>query len=72
MGQEKSSKLSPMGETEGAIKIYMKKNYIQPAAVDLNVTIDNILLETSNCQNSDVSYPEGTGEKRDVWGNIWK
>ena len=76
MGQEKSSKLSSMGETEGAIDIYMKKNYVHPVVVELGIEVENCILNSS--PNLDVSLdfgsdqkPEGVDDRRDVWGNIW-
>ena len=75
MGQEKSSKLSPYwGRRRGPLRI-MKKNYISPLMVEVNVEAEQMLagsMRTSD-KKVDTSTPGGQlgGESRGEWGNLW-
>jgi len=73
VGQKKVLPNSPLlGKTEGAI-IIMKKNYISPLMVEVNVEAQQMLAAS-------ISKGEGTvetsaawsNEQRGEWGNLWK
>ena len=75
MGQEKSSKLSPMGETEGAIK-NMKKNYVSPLATEVTLETTQMLASSLSICDADVNTDENGvqlgGGRRGTWGDVWK
>ena len=64
-----------MGETEGPIIKHMKKNYISPLAVEVNVKAES-MLATSLLLNGekevDTSNGGQLGKENDrQWGNLW-
>ena len=71
MGQIKSSKLSPSGETEGA-NITTMKRYIKPAieVIELNVS-GSILLVLSKTEEEMGGDSALSDEHRSDWDNIW-
>ena len=65
-----------MGETEGASYKNMKKEYISPLVVEVNVEATNMLatsLQLSD-KNIDTSTPGAqlSGGRRGTWGNLWQ
>ena len=63
-----------MGETEGASYKNMKKEYISPLAVEVNVEATNMLA--TSLQLSDKEVDTSTGQlsigRRGTWGNLWE
>ena len=63
-----------MGETEGASYKNMKKLYISPLAVEVNVEATNMLA--ASLQLSDKEIDTSTGQlssgHRGTWGNLWE
>ena len=74
VGQIKSSKLSPIGETEGAT-YNMKKNYVSPLMVEVNVEAEAMLAASLQISDKSVdTSAEGAqlGKENDrQWGNLW-
>ena len=63
-----------MGETEGTSYKNMKKEYISPLAVEVNVEATNMLA--TSLQLSDKEVDTSTGQlsigRRGTWGNLWE
>ena len=65
-----------MGETEGATYTNMKKIYVSPLMVDVNVTAESMLAVSIKIDNEKtVDTSKGgqlSGEHRGEWGDVWK
>ena len=77
MGQKKSSNLSPLwGRRRGPLIRYMKKNYISPLAVEVNVAAENMIATSLKISDKtvDTSAEGGQlgGNRRGEWGNLWQ
>ena len=75
MGQEKSSKLPPYwGRRRGPLRI-MKKNYISPLMVEVNVeAAEQMLAGSMRTSEQTIDTRNGGqlgGESRGEWGNLW-
>ena len=76
MGQKKSSKLSPLwGRRRGPLIRYMKKTYVSPLMVEVNVEAESMLaasLKLDNDKTVDTSNGgQLSGGRRGEWGNLW-
>ena len=65
-----------MGETEGATYTNMKKIYVSPLIVEVNVTAESMLAASIKIDNEKkVDTSKGgqlSGEHRGEWGDVWK
>ena len=65
-----------MGETEGATYTNMKKIYVSPLIVEVNVTAESMLAASIKIDNKNtVDTSKGgqlSGEHRGEWGDVWK
>ena len=64
-----------MGETEGASYKNMKKEYISPLAVEVNVEATNMLaasLQLNGDKEVDTSTGQLSSGHRGQWGNLWQ
>ena len=65
-----------MGETEGATYTNMKKIYVSPLMVEVNVTAESMLAVSIKIDNEKaVDTSKGgqlSGEHRGEWGDVWK
>ena len=65
-----------MGETEGATYTNMKKTYVSPLMVEVNVTAESMLAASIKIDNEKtVDTSKGgqlSGEHRGEWGDVWK
>ena len=66
-----------MGETEGASYKNMKKTYVSPLAVEVNVEATNMLaaslkLDNENTVNTSTPGAQLSGGHRGQWGNLWE
>ena len=65
-----------MGETEGATYTNMKKIYVSPLMVEVNVTAESMLAASIKIDNEKtVDTSKGgqlSGEHRGEWGDVWK
>ena len=63
-----------MEETEGASYKNMKKEYISPLAVEVNVEATNMLAASLKLSDQTVDTSNGgqlSNEHRGGWGNLW-
>ena len=64
-----------MGETEGASYKNMKKEYISPLVVEVNVEATNMLaasLQLNGNKEVDTSTGQLSIGRRGTWGNLWE
>ena len=64
-----------MGETEGPLIRYMKKNYTSPLATEVSVATES-MLATSLLLNDEKTVDTSaggqlSGGRRGEWGNLW-
>ena len=76
MGLKKSSKLSPLwGRRRGPLIRYMKKTYVSPLMVEVNVEAESMLaasLKMDGNKTVDTSNGGQLGKENDrQWGNLW-
>ena len=77
-GAKKSSKLSPLwGRRRGPIIRYMKKTYISPLMVEVNVEAEQMLAASVKIGGDDqkvdtsISGNQLGRENDRQWGNLW-
>ena len=49
----------------------MKKNYIHPEAIELNVVTEPVLALSEGDGRGDDDIVEATDDRRGSWGNVW-
>ena len=54
----------------------MKKNYLKPESISLNVLCENVILSNSNGNDNDIfgggdDKPLDANESRGEWKNVW-
>ena len=76
MGQKSPPNFPLLGETEGATHTNMKKTYVSPLMVEVNVEAEQMLAAsikmdgTKQIDTSDEGAQLG-GSNRGQWGNLW-
>ena len=75
-GAKKSSKLSPIGGDGGGHK-NMKKTYVSPLMVEVNVEAEQMLaasvaMHSDKDVDTSVAGQQLDGGRRGEWGNLWQ
>ena len=75
MGQKSPPNFPLLGETEGATHTNMKKTYVSPLMVEVNVEAEQMLaasLQMHSDKTVDTSNGgQLSGGSRGEWGNLW-
>ena len=76
MGQKSPPNFPLLGETEGATHTNMKKTYVSPLMVEVNVEAEQMLAaSTIKLSDKEINTSEEGaqlgGSNRGQWGNLW-
>ena len=74
MGQKSPPNFPLLGETEGATHTNMKKTYVSPLMVEVNVEAEQMLaasMKLSDKEFDTVNDGQLGGGRRGQWGNLW-